>query len=256
MSVDPKNPAEIQSMRRGGKILAAILSELEAMVAPGVSTWDLEKRAEQLFEEHGVQPGFKGYHGYPAILCTSVNNEVVHSIPNKQPMEKGDILSIDCGVILDGLNTDSAVAVVVGGETEPEVQKFVDCCIRALWAGIKQVKPGNRIGDIGHAIEKVVRDGGFKVVPELTGHGIGYKLHEPPYVYNYGKRGKGLALKPGMTIAIEPIIVMGSPKIETLNDEWTIVTKDDSLGIQHEHTVLVTETGYEVLTLREGEQPN
>lgn len=254
MSVTPKTQQEIESMRKGGKILAEILHVLENDLEPGMSTLDLEHKAEELFKQYGVRPGFKGYHGYPAILCTSVNNEAVHTIPNDLPMEKGDILSIDCGVILDNLNTDSAVAVIVGGETEPEAERFVKTCIRALWAGIRQVKPGNKVGDIGFAIEQVVKKAGFTVIPELTGHGIGYQLHEPPHIPNYGKRGKGLALKPGMTIAIEPILSMGSPRIETLEDGWTIVTEDDSLAIQHEHTVLVTESGYEVLTLRPGEK--
>lgn len=249
-----KTAKEIDSMRRGGKILGEILSALAAHLKPGMSTWDLEKKAEELFRQFGVDPGFKGYHGYPAILCTSTNDEVVHGIPNKKPLNKGDILSIDCGVLLDGLNTDSAVAMVVGGETNSKAQKLVDICIKAMWEGIKQVKPGNRIGDIGWAIERTVKGAGFSIIKELTGHGIGYKLHEPPYVYNYGKKGTGAALKPGMTIAIEPIIAMGSPKIETLDDDWTIVTQDGSWAIQHEHTLLVTESGYEVLTLRAGEK--
>ena len=254
MGIHIKNKAEIATMRRGGKILGKILKELSEYLEPGMCTLDLEKKAEELFENHGVIPGFKGYHGYPNILCTSVNNEVVHAIPNKIPMEKGDILSIDCGVLLDGLNTDSAIALIVGGQSAPEVERFVKTCKRALWAGIKTVKPGARVGDIGNAIETVVKKAGFKVIPDLTGHGIGYTLHEEPHVFNYGKKGKGPALKPGMTIAIEPIITMGSPRIETLQDEWTIVTEDDSLSIQHEHTILVTESGYEVLTLREGEK--
>jgi methionyl aminopeptidase len=253
MSINPKNPAEIESMRKGGKILGEILEKLEAAVEPGVSTLDLERMAEQLFKEYGVKPGFKGYHGYPAILCTSVNNAVVHSIPNDTPMKEGDILSIDCGVILDDLNTDSAVAVIVG-KGQPEVERFVNTCIRALWAGIREVKPGNRLGDIGHAIEKVTKDAGYKVVPELTGHGIGYKLHEEPYVFNYGKRGKGMVLKPGMTLALEPILVTGGTEIVTIEDGWTIESKDGGLGIQHEHTILVTESGVEVLTLRPTEK--
>lgn len=254
MSIAPKKPVEIEAMRKGGKILGEIIQRLVDDLKPGQSTWDLEKHAEKLFEEYNVIPGFKGYHGFPNILCTSVNNEVVHTIPNKTPLEKGDILSIDCGVIYKGLNTDSAAAVVVGGETDPKAQHFVDTCIRALWAGINQVKPGNRIGDISFAIEQVVKKGGYHVFKELTGHGIGYKLHEEPYVYNYGKRGTGMSLKPGMTLALEPIIGMTKTKIITMDDGWTIMTADDSLAMQHEHTILVTETGVEVLTLRPGEK--
>lgn len=255
MSISIKTPKEIESMRKGGKILGEILYALQNYIEPGMSTMDLEKKAEELFKQYAVQAGFKGYQDYPNILCTSVNNEVVHAIPNDEKMEKGDILSIDCGVIVDRLNTDSAVAIVVGGETLPEVQSFVDTCIKSMWAGINQVKPGNHVGDISHAIQTTVEPQGYGIVPELTGHGIGYALHEDPYVPNIGKAGTGPKLKAGMTIAIEPIITMHSPKIDTLNDKWTIVTKDNSLAIQHEHTVLITEEGVEVLTLRPGEVP-
>ena len=254
MSVQAKTAAQIESMRKGGKILGEILHKVASMVEPGVSTWDLEQEAERLFKQYGVKPGFKGYHGYPAILCTSVNDEVVHTIPNKRPMQKGDIIAIDCGVVLDGLNTDSAIALVVGGETQPKVQEFVNVCIKALWAGIAQVKGGCRVGDIGAAIQAVVEKTDFQIVPELTGHGIGEKLHEPPYVYNYGQAGTGPVLPAGATIAIEPMLVMGSPEIVTLDDDWTIVTEDGSWGIQHEHTILVTENGAAVLTLRPGEK--
>lgn len=252
MPISFKSPKEIQSMRKSGKILGEILLELEKMVRPGITTLDLEKQAQKLFDQYNVQPGFRGYHGYPAILCTSVNEEVVHSIPSKRVLKDGDILSIDCGVIVDGLNTDSAVAVVVG-EGNLEAKKFVDTCIKAMWAGIRQVKPGNKSGDIGAAIEKVVRAGGYNIIKELTGHGIGYDLHEEPYIYNYGKPHSGVSLKPGMCIAIEPILMDGKPQITTLKDNWTIASRDGSWGIQHEHTLLVTETGYEVLTLRPGE---
>lgn len=249
-----KTAKEIKSMRRGGKILGEILRKLELFVRPGITTQDLENESIRLFKEYGVKPGFLGYHGFPATLCVAVNEEVVHTIPSDRVLNEGDILSIDCGVLLDGLNTDSAVAVVVG-KTKPETKKFVDTCIRAMWAGIKQVKPGNRVGDIGHAIEQVVNRGGYGIIPELTGHGIGENLHEEPYVYNYGKAHTGMALKPGMTIAIEPILAMGSPKIYTDTDGWNILTRDSSLAIQHEHTVLVTESGVEVLTLRPEEMP-
>lgn len=253
MGIHIKTAAEIDAMRKGGKILAAILKELSEFLQPGHSTMDLERKAEELFAHYNVTPGFKGYHGFPAILCTAVNDEIVHGIPNEKPMKRGDIVNVDCGVIYKDLNTDSCVALVVGGETDPESQRLVDTCIQALWKGIAQVKPGNKVGDIGYAIESHVKSKGFNIVKELTGHGIGYKLHEEPYVPNWGKKGKGAALIPGMVIAIEPIIVAGSPQNKTLADEWTIVTKDGKRAMQHEHTVLVTETGYEVLTLREGE---
>lgn len=252
--VSIKTPNQIRAMRESCRFLALILAELEAYLEPGMSTMDLERKAEELFKKYGVQPGFKGYNGYPHILCTSVNDEVVHAIPNKIPMQKGDILSIDCGVILDGMNSDSAIAAVVGGETTPEAQRLVDTCITALWRGVEQAKPGNHVGDIGHAIQTVVENAGFSVIRELTGHGIGTNLHEPPYVCNYGEPGEGEELVPGMCIAIEPIISLGNPAIETLDDDWTIITQDGSLAIQHEHTLLITEKSYEVLTLRAGEK--
>ncbi len=254
MGIHIKNADEIQAMREGGKILAAILKDLELYVQPGITTLDIEKKAEQLFKGYMVKPGFKGFHGYPAILCISVNDEIVHGIPNDRVLENGDILSIDCGVKYKNLNTDSAVAIIVGEDTSPKAKKLVNTCKKALWCGIKEVKAGNKVGDIGAAIEKYVKGSGFSIVPSLTGHGIGYQLHEEPHVPNYGKKGKGNALIPGMVIAIEPIIVAGSPKYNTLDDGWTIVTRDGDLSIQHEHSVLVTETGYEVLTLREGEK--
>jgi len=249
-----KNPDEIHSMRESGRLLGLILHELELYCEPGMSTLDLEHKAEELFSRYHALPGFRGYQGYPAILCTSVNEEVVHAIPNKHPLKKGDILSIDCGVIVKGLNTDSAIAMVVGGETTPEAQAMVDTCIKAMWAGIHQVKHGCRVGDIGHAIQTVVEDAGFTVIPDLTGHGIGYNLHERPYILNYGDQGRGEQLRAGMTIAIEPIICMGESAIETLDDDWTIVTSDGSLSIQHEHTILITDKGFEVLSLRPGEK--
>ncbi|MFA6024156.1 MAG: type I methionyl aminopeptidase [Candidatus Gracilibacteria bacterium] len=252
--VSIKTPNQIRAMRESGKALAVILSELEKVLEVGMSTMDLERKAEELFKRYQVQPGFKGYNGYPNILCTSVNDEVVHTIPNKIPMQKGDILSIDCGVIIDGMNSDSAVACIVGNETISEAKRLVDTCITALWSGVAQAKPGNHVGDIGHAIQTIVEAAGFSIIRELTGHGIGTRLHEPPFVCNYGEPGEGEELVPGMCIAIEPIIAMGRPEIQTLDDDWTIITEDGSLAIQHEHTLLITDRGNEILTLREGEK--
>jgi methionyl aminopeptidase len=249
MSIHIKNEKEIASMRIGGKILGEILSALQKKVAPGVTPLMLEAEAERLFKSYGATPGCKGYHGYPNILCVSVNEQVVHAIPTDVPLEEGDVLSIDCVSIYDGLNTDSAVAVGVG-QLSAQDERLIKTCISAMWNGIDQVKPGNRIGDISNAIEQEVKRGSFKVVKELTGHGIGYTMHEEPYVPNHGSRGQGPALKPGMTLAIEPIISVGSPKIFELKDGWTLVTVDRSRSMQHEHTVLVTESGFEVLTLR------
>ncbi len=249
-----KTPEQIKAMRESCRILGLILKELEEMTVPGITTMDLERRAAELCEKYKVRPAFKGFHGYPYILCTSVNDEVVHTFPNEIPLEEGDILSIDGGVVVQGMVSDSAVAVVVGGKTSDVAQGLVDTCIKAMWAGIRQVKDGCHIGDIGHAVQTVVEGAGYTVIPDLTGHGIGEEMHEQPYITNYGEPGKGFQLKAGMTIAIEPIICVGKPEIETLDDDWTIVTVDGSLSMQHEHTVLVTKTGYEVLSLRPGEK--
>ncbi len=249
-----KTPEQIKAMRESCRILGLILKELETMTVPGISTMDLERRAVELCEHYKVRSAFKGFHGYPYVLCTSVNDEVVHTFPNEIPLKEGDILSIDGGVVYGGMVSDSAVAVVVGGKTTDVAQRLVDTCIKAMWAGIRQVKDGCRIGDIGHAVQTVVEDAGFTVIAELTGHGIGETMHEPPYILNYGEPGTGTQLRAGMTIAIEPIICVGKPDIETLDDDWTIVTEDGSLAIQHEHTVLITKTGFEVLSLRPGEK--
>ncbi len=248
-----KSPEQLKSMRESCHILSLILKELEEMTVPGISTMDLERRAEELCVKYKVISAFKGFHGYPYVLCTSVNDEVVHAFPNNHILKEGDILSIDGGVVVNGMVSDSAVAVIVGGKTTPVAQALVDTCIQALWAGIKQVKANCHIGDIGHAVQTVVEAAGFHVIQELTGHGIGEEMHEQPYILNYGEPGEGTQLRAGMTICIEPIISAGKPAIETIDDDWTIVTRDHSLSMQHEHTILVTETGYEVLTLRPGE---
>lgn len=249
-----KSQQEIKAAKESGRILGLILGELEKMVVPGITTLELDLKAEELCQKYKVRPGFKGYHGYPAILCTPVNDEAVHTIPCDRPLEEGDILSIDGGVIVEGMNSDSAVAIVVGEQASDLAKRLVETSIKALWAGIAQVKDGCRVGDIGHAIQTVVEDAGFNVIAELTGHGIGASLHEPPYIMNYGEAGTGAQLRAGMTIAIEPIICAGNGKIETLDDDWNIVTQDGSLAIQAEHTVLITQKGCEVLTLRPGEQ--
>ncbi|MFA5854835.1 MAG: type I methionyl aminopeptidase [Candidatus Gracilibacteria bacterium] len=254
MSIKIKSAQEISAMRESGKILGKILKDLSDYLEPGMSTLDLEKKAEELFVRYGARPSFKGYMGYPNILCTSVNDEVVHSIPNDIPMGKGDILSIDCGAEMSGMHTDSAVAVIVGGETSPLAKRLVDTCISALFAAISTVKAGTRLGDIGHAIQSIVEANGFTIIRDLTGHGIGHTVHEEPCVLNYGSAGKGEILPAGATIAIEPIISAGRGAIETLDNDWTIVTRDGSLSIQHEHTILVTEKGCEILTRRPGEE--
>ena len=244
-----KSPAELEKMRAANQLVAQVLEELAAMVAPGISTADLDAAAESKVRAAGAEPAFKGYRGYPATLCASVNEQVVHGIPNRQPMKSGDIISLDMGVKLDGYYGDSAVTVPVGSVSD-EVTRLLRVTQEALEAGIAQVKVGGRISDIGHAIQKYVEAQGFSVVREFVGHGIGASLHEEPQIANYGEPGRGPRLAEGMTLAIEPMVNMGKAPVKVLSDGWTAVTKDGSLSAHFEHTVAVTKNGPDVLTLR------
>lgn len=246
-----KTPLEIESMRRGGKILATILQELKTLVTPGATPLDIEGRAEELFKKHNAQPGFKDYRGFPNICCVSVNDALVHGIPGNIPFNKGDLVKIDCGLILDNLYTDSALSVVAGGEeaANETTKLLMHITKKALNLAIREVKPGAKVGNLSYIIQKTVEDAGFSIVRELTGHGLGYSLHEEPTIFNYGTKGTGIALKPGMTFAIEPIVSAGERFMKTLDDRWTIVTRDGSWGCQFEHTILVTPNGHEVLTM-------
>ncbi len=246
-----KTPAEIESMRRGGHLLATILRELGTLVEPGATPLEVEYRAAELFKHHQVEPGFKGYKGFPNICCIAVNDALVHAIPNERPFERGDLVKIDCGLILDDLYTDAAISVVPGGEeaASDTTKKLMKVTKKALNLAIREVKPGAKTGDLSFVIQKTVENAGFSIVRELTGHGLGYALHEEPTIFNFGKKGSGTALKPGMTFAIEPIVAAGERFIHTLDDRWTIATRDGSWGCQFEHTVLVTENGHEILTM-------
>jgi methionyl aminopeptidase len=244
-----KSPAEIERMRAANQLVARILDELSQMVAPGVSTADLDAAAESKVRAAGAEPAFKGYRGYPATLCASVNEQVVHGIPNRAPMQTGDIVSLDMGVKLDGYYGDSAVTVPVGVVRE-DVQSLLRVTQEALEKGIAQVRVGGRISDIGHAIQKHVEAHGFSVVREFVGHGIGASLHEEPQIANYGEPGRGPRLAEGMTLAIEPMVNMGKPAVKVLSDGWTAVTRDGSLSAHFEHTVAVTKDGPLVLTMR------
>lgn len=252
--VHVKTPEEIETMRRAGRILGTILKILGEHVKPGHSTLDIEEHAAELFKTYAqtdqAEPGFKGFHNYPNICCISRNDHVVHAIPNDTPLEKGDLVTIDCGVKINGLNTDAAISVIVGGDAcaTEKTRRLNETTRKAMYKGIREIKPGAKLGDIGHAIAREVESAGFTIIRELTGHGIGYSLHEEPEVLNYGKKGQGLALIPGMMIAIEPIVSTGERFIQTLSDGWTIALKDGSWGCQWEHTVLVTEHGHEILT--------
>jgi len=244
-----KSPAEIEKMRAANQVVARVLEELTAMVAPGVSTADLDATAEARVRAAGAEPAFKGYRGYPATLCASVNEQVIHGIPSKTPLKSGDIVSLDMGVKLNGYYGDSAVTVPVGTVGE-DVARLLRVTQEALEHGIAQVKVGGRISDIGHAIQAHVESHGFSVVREFVGHGIGASLHEEPQIANYGEPGRGPRLAEGMTLAIEPMVNMGKAAVKVLADGWTAVTRDGSLSAHFEHTVAVTKDGPLVLTMR------
>jgi len=244
-----KSPAELEKMRAANQLVARILDELAAMVAPGISTAVLDRAAESRVRAAGAEPAFKGYRGYPATLCASANEQVVHGIPNERPLGSGDIISLDMGVKLGGYYGDSAITVAVGTVSE-DVKKLLRVTEEALEQGIAQVRVGGRISDIGHAIQRHVEAHGFSVVREFVGHGIGASLHEEPQIANYGEPGRGPRMAEGMTLAIEPMVNMGKPSVRVLEDHWTAVTKDGSLSAHFEHTVAVTKAGPEVLTVR------
>jgi methionyl aminopeptidase len=244
-----KSPAEIEKMRAASQLVARVLDELAAMVAPGISTADLDRAAEQKVRAAGAEPAFKGYRGYPATLCASANNEVIHGIPNSTPLKAGDIISLDMGVKLAGYYGDSAITVPVGAVSD-EAKTLLRVTREALDNGIAQVRVGARISDIGHAIQQHVEAHGFSVVREFVGHGIGASLHEEPQIANYGEPGRGPRLAEGMTLAIEPMVNMGKPAVKVLADGWTAVTRDGSLSAHFEHTVAVGKNGPDILTAR------
>ena len=242
-----KSPAEIDKMRAASALVAEVLGELAAMVAPGVSSLDLDAVAERMVRGAGAEPAFKGYRGYPNTLCTSVNEQVIHGIPSKRPLVEGDIISIDMGVKMGGFYGDSAVTVPVGRISE-EAARLLQVTQESLEKGIEQVRLGGRVSDIGHAIQAHVEAHGFSVVREFVGHGIGASLHEEPQIANYGEPGRGPRLAEGMTLAIEPMVNAGKPAVKMLSDGWTAVTRDGSLSAHFEHTVAVTKNGPLVLT--------
>jgi methionyl aminopeptidase len=241
-------------MRAANALVAEVLAELARMVSPGVTTKDLDARAEKLVHDGGAEPAFKGYRGYPSTLCASVNEQVVHGIPSSRALDEGDIISLDMGVKLNGYYGDSAVTVPVGRVSE-EATKLLRVTRESLEKGIAQVRLGGRISDIGHAIQQHVEAHGFSVVREFVGHGIGAALHEEPQIANYGEPGRGPRLAEGMTLAIEPMVNLGRPAVKVLSDGWTAVTKDGSLSAHFEHTVAVTKDGPLVLTRRSVSAP-
>ncbi|HEY4899986.1 MAG TPA: type I methionyl aminopeptidase [Terriglobales bacterium] len=249
MSIVCKSVSEIEKMRRSGRIVRQVLDSVRELVSPGVSTMDLERVAERKIRELGAKPAFKGYYDYPCVLCTSINDEIVHGIPSERRVLKaGDIVSIDTGVVLDGYYGDAAITVPVDGDLAPELQKLLDVTRESLQRGIEAARVGNTIGDVGSAVQRLVEANGFSVVREFVGHGIGTKLHEDPQVPNYGAPGSGPRLRDGMVLAIEPMVNVGRPETRLLDDKWTAVTQDGSWSAHFEHCVAVTKNGPVILT--------
>lgn len=246
-----KTVKEIELMKSANRIVAEILSGLKANIKPGVATDDLNDYAEDKLKEKKAKSAFKGYRGYPKALCTSVNSQVVHGIPSRTPLKEGDLVSIDFGAYCDGFYGDAAITVPVG-EVSDEARRLVDVAEKSLYAGIEKAYPGNRLSDISHAIQSFVEENGFSVVREFVGHGIGRSLHEEPQIPNFGAPGLGVRLKPGMVLAIEPMINAGGWEIKILQDGWTAVTRDGRLSAHFEHTVAITDAGPMILTRLDG----
>lgn len=245
-----KSRNELEKMRRAGVIVAETLRALRKMVAPGVSTLELDAYAEKTIRSAGAYPTFKGYRGFPASICASVNDEVVHGIPSTRQLREGDIIKIDCGATLDGYVGDAAITVSVGN-VNPEIEKLMQVTRDSLFCAVQQMVPGNRLYDVSYAVQKHVEENGFSVVRDFCGHGIGQRMHEDPQVPNYGRPGTGLKLKEGLVLAIEPMVNVGTHEVNILPDGWTVKTKDGKPSCHFEHTIAVTEDGPVVLTAGE-----
>lgn len=245
--ITTKSPREIDLMRIAGEIVALAHQAVAQAIKPGISTQEIDAIVEKVILDHQATPSFKGYGGFPAATCTSVNNTLVHGIPDQTRVKEGDIISVDIGANYKGYHGDSAWTYAVG-KVSAQAQDLMKVCEESLYEGLKQVKAGNHLSDISHAIGEYVYSHGYSVPYEYTGHGIGSKLHEDPAIPNYGPAGNGPILKAGMVLAIEPMVHVGKPQTRTLADEWTVKTKDGSLAAHYEHTVLVTAEGYEILT--------
>jgi methionyl aminopeptidase len=249
MAIVCKSSAEIEKMRHSGHLVREVLNHVRTLVKPGATTMDLERAAEKKIKDLGAKPAFKGYFDYPCVLCTSVNEEIVHGIPSdKRVLKSGDIVSVDCGVVLDGYYGDAAITVPVSDEISPELKKLLEVTEASLYRGIEAARIGNAVGDVGAAVQEYVENNGFSVVREFVGHGIGTRLHEEPQVPNYGTRGHGARLREGMVIAIEPMVNSGKPETRVLGDKWTAVTADGSYSAHFEHCVAVTRDGPVILT--------
>jgi methionyl aminopeptidase len=249
MAIVCKSATEIEKMRRSGRIVRQVLDHVRSLVKPGATTMELERAAEKKMKDLGAKPAFKGYYDYPCVLCTSVNEEIVHGIPSdKRVLNRGDIVSVDCGVVLDGYYGDAAITVPVGDEIKPELQKLLEVTEKSLYRAIEATRIGNAVGDVGAAVQEYVEANGFSVVREFVGHGIGTRLHEEPQVPNFGVRGHGARLREGMVLAIEPMVNYGKPETRVLSDKWTAVTADGSYSAHFEHCVAVTRDGPVILT--------
>lgn len=242
-----KTPREIEIMRHAGKIVALTHEELQKHISPGISTKELDAIAEKFIRKHDAIPSFKGYNGFRGSICASVNNELVHGIPGDRVLKNGDIISLDIGAKYQGYHGDSAWTYPVG-TIDDETQKLLDVTEESLFLGLKEAKPGERLSNISHSIQTFVEANGFSIVREYVGHGVGQDLHEDPQIPHYGPPNKGPRLKPGMVLAIEPMVNAGSRYVKTLSDNWTVVTVDDKMCAHFEHTIAITEEGYEILT--------
>lgn len=242
-----KTESQIEKMRKAGALLKSVLDALRAEIKPGITTLHLDRMAEKLIRASGGQPSFKGYQGFPFSICASVDDQVVHGFSNDKPLKEGQLLSIDCGCILNGWQSDSAFSVLVGGGSEKD-QKLVDVTEECFWIGANMARSGNRLGDISHAVQVHAEKHGYGVIRDLCGHGIGQEMHEDPNVPNFGRPGRGVKLQPGMVLAIEPMIAMGDWRVFVEDDEWTVVTRDHSKCSHYEHTVLITDGEPEILS--------
>ncbi len=250
--IEIKSSREINLMKKSSRIVGTVLREINDLIKPGMSTKDLDDFAEKRIREMGAVPSFKGYHGFPSSICSSINNEVVHGIPNKNKIiNDGDLVKIDTGAYLEGFHGDSCISICVGDVSE-QAQKLSDVALKALFAGLSRIKSGNTLLDIAGAIEDIVKSNGFSVVEDYTGHGVGRNLHEEPSVFNFRTNElPNVVLREGMTLAVEPIVNQGTKHCKTLNDKWTVITKDGNLSAQWEHTIVVMKDGIEILTDRD-----
>ncbi len=245
-----KNPPEIETMREAGRVNALVLKTVREMVSPGITTQELDAVAEELIRKNGGKPAFKNYPGpypYPATLTISINEELVHGIPGKRELKEGDLVSVDCGTVLDGFVADSAFSMGVG-EISTQAQQLLEVTEKALYLGIDKMRPGNRVGDVSAAIQQFVEGYNFHVPREYTGHGVGRNMHEGPLVPNFGVSGRGIPLRPGITVALEPMVMVGTHRTRVLDDQWTVISADRSLTAHFEHSVAVTEDEPIILT--------